>query len=117
MENADIIAISALSLAFILMLSVFRLKKRVTELEVQLQQQHAYGGAGGGMGAASSTGSPTPLNVHNLEIAPDLERRLYLLLAEGKKIQAVKVMREARNLSLRDAKEFVDKLERSGSFR
>ncbi|MFD2878458.1 ribosomal protein L7/L12 [Paenibacillus rhizoplanae] len=38
-------------------------------------------------------------------------------MAEGKKIQAIKVMREARNLGLKEAKDFVDNLEQGGNFR
>lgn len=115
MDNTDIIAILALVLVLLLMLSVFSLKKRVTELESQLAQRDAYGGpAGAGVRMA---GIPTPLFVQNPEIAPDLERRLHLLLAEGKKIQAIKVIREARNLSLKDAKDFIDNLEQGGTFR
>jgi large subunit ribosomal protein L7/L12 len=119
MENTDIIAILALILALLLMLSVFRLKKRVTELESQLAQRDAYGEPAGNIGAAAgrTASIPTPLFVQNPEIAPDLERRLHLLLAEGKKIQAIKVIREARNLSLKDAKDFIDNLEQGGPFR
>ncbi|AIQ58863.1 ribosomal protein L7/L12 [Paenibacillus borealis] len=119
MDNTDIIAILALVLALLLMLSVFSLKKRVAELESQLAQRDAYGGSAGNTMAAGNrmAGIPTPLFVQNPEIAPDLERRLHLLLAEGKKIQAIKVMREARNLSLKDAKDFIDNLEQGGTFR
>lgn len=117
MDNTDIIAILALVLVLLLMLSVFRLKKRVTELESQLAQRDAYGEPGPSGAGGRIAGIPTPLFVQNPEIAPDLERRLHLLLAEGKKIQAIKVMREARNLSLKDAKDFIDNLEQGGTFR
>lgn len=116
MEPTDIIAILAFILTLLLMLSVFSLKRRVSELEGKLRQRDAYGGVYGAS-ANGKAGIPTPLFEQNLEIAPDLERRLHLLLAEGKKIQAIKVIREARNLSLKDAKNFVDNLEQGGTFR
>lgn len=121
MENTDIIAIPALILALLLMLSVSRLKKRVAELESKLAQRDTYGGYAGTAGTAGSARKTpnytAPLVAQNPEIAPDLERRLHLLLAEGKKIQAIKVIREARNLPLKDAKDFIDNLEAGGTFR
>lgn len=112
MDTTDIIAILALVLALLLMLRVFSLKKRVHELEAQLALRDNYGGTAGTAGSSWPPGIPTPLFVQNMEIAPDLERRLHLLLAEGKKIQAIKVIREARNLSLKDAKDYIDNMER-----
>ena len=117
MENTDIIAIAALILALLLMFSVFSLKRRVNELEAQLALRDSYAGYPGNsgvIGTGRAAGVPTPLFVQNMEIAPDLERRLHLLLTEGKKIQAIKVIREARNLSLKDAKDYIDHLEKTG---
>ncbi|NQX47668.1 ribosomal protein L7/L12 [Paenibacillus tritici] len=116
METMDLIAILALVLALLLMLSVFSLKRRVHELESRLAQRDTYGGPSV-QASSRTTDIPTPMFVQNPEIAPDLERRIRLLIAEGKKIQAIKVMREARNLSLKDAKDFVESLEQGGTFR
>lgn len=44
MDTIDLIAILALVLALLLMLSVFSLKRRVNELESRLAQRDAYGG-------------------------------------------------------------------------
>lgn len=117
MDTIDLIAILALVLALLLMISVFSLKRRVNELESRLAQRDAYGGMHSPPASSRAADIPAPLFVQNPELAPDLERRIRLLMAEGKKIQAIKVMREARNLSLKEAKDFVDNLERGGNFR
>lgn len=117
MDTIDLIAILALVLALLLMLSVFSLKRRVNELESRLAQRDAYGGKYSPQQSAELPTSRLPLFVQNPELAPDLERRIRLLLAEGKKIQAIKVMREARNLGLKEAKDFVEDLEQGGTFR
>ncbi|WP_340023766.1 ribosomal protein L7/L12 [Paenibacillus sp. FSL K6-1096] len=116
-QTSDIIAVLALVLALLLMLSVFSLKRRVNELESRLMQRDTYGGTPVSPAASKSSGNPVPMLVQNPEMPPDLERRIRLLLAEGKKIQAIKVMREARNLTLKEAKDFIDSLERGGTFR
>lgn len=117
MDTIDLIAILALVLALLLMLSVFSLKRRVNELESRLAQRDAYGGMSSPPASGRAADIPAPLFVQNPELAPDLERRIRLLMAEGKKIQAIKVMREARNLGLKEAKDFVDNLEQGGNFR
>lgn len=116
-QTSDIIAVIALVLALLLMLSVFSLKRRVNELESRLLQRDAYGGMAAPPASNRTADVPVPMFVQNPEMPPDLERRIRLLMAEGKKIQAIKVMREARNLSLKEAKDFVDHLERGGTFR
>ncbi|MEK3904845.1 MULTISPECIES: ribosomal protein L7/L12 [unclassified Paenibacillus] len=117
MDTIDLIAILALVLALLLMLSVFSLKRRVNELESRLAQRDAYSGTYSSPASGRTADIPAPLFVQNPELAPDLERRIRLLMAEGKKIQAIKVMREARNLGLKEAKDFVEDLERGGTFR
>lgn len=117
MDTIDLIAILALVLALLLMLSVFSLKRRVNELESRLAQRDAYGGMYSPPASGRAADIPAHLFVQNPELAPDLERRIRLLMAEGKKIQAIKVIREERNLGLKEAKDFVDNLEQGGNFR
>ncbi|MBW4080571.1 ribosomal protein L7/L12 [Paenibacillus sp. S150] len=112
MENTDWISAAALALSLLFMLRVISLNKRVNELQSQLERMDSRSATGGGF-IRPGGNAPTPLYVQNMEIAPDLERRLHLLLAEGKKIQAIKVIREARNLSLADAKNYIDEMERN----
>ncbi|WP_379152220.1 ribosomal protein L7/L12 [Paenibacillus sp. sgz5001063] len=110
MQNTDWIPIASLALSSLLMLRVMTLSRRVNDLQSQLERIHSRSGMDGGL-VKPRMDTPTPLHVQNMEFAPDLERRLYLLLAEGKKIQAIKVLREARNLSLKDAKDYVDQMD------
>ncbi|GGH49923.1 hypothetical protein GCM10008014_14710 [Paenibacillus silvae] len=42
----------------------------------------------------------------------DLDRELLDMLRRGNKIQAIKRLREARNLSLKEAKDYVEALDR-----
>ncbi|MNI06775.1 hypothetical protein D3C73_597670 [compost metagenome] len=112
LENTDWISITALVLAMLLLLRVFSLNRRVKDLESQLERIDSRSAMGGGI-IKPGIDAPAPLYAQNMEVAPDLERRLRLLLAEGKKIQAIKVLREARDLSLKDAKNYVDRMEQS----
>lgn len=111
MENADWISLAALVLTMLLMLRVISLNKRVNELQSQLERINSRSGMDGGF-TKTGMDTPTPQFVQNFDLMPDLENRLRLLLAEGKKIQAIKVLREARDLSLKDAKDYIDNLER-----
>ncbi len=110
LENTDWISITALVLAMLLLLRVFSLNRRIKDLESQLERIDSRSVMGGGI-ITPGIDAPTPQYIQNMEVAPDLERRLHLLLAEGKKIQAIKVLREARDLSLKDAKNYVDRME------
>ncbi|MGN7413218.1 ribosomal protein L7/L12 [Paenibacillus sp. SAF-068] len=50
---------------------------------------------------------------HTSQQAPtDLDQELLALIQQGKKIMAIKRLREARGLSLKEAKDYVDSLER-----
>lgn len=110
MQTTDWIPIAALTLSILLMFRVMTLSRRIKDLQSQLERIDSRSGMGGSMFKPSME-TPTPQYVQNMEFAPDLERRLHLLLAEGKKIQAIKVLREARNLSLKDAKDYVDHMD------
>ena len=107
MEITDICAILSLPLSVLLLLKVIILNNRVRELQSELDKRYD-----GSTRSISDNSVPTPLQDHNLEIAPDLERRIRLLLAEEKKIQAIKVIKDARNLTLKDAKTYIDAMQR-----
>ncbi|WP_342435591.1 hypothetical protein NSS79_18260 [Paenibacillus sp. FSL L8-0436] len=110
MENTDWISLAALVLTLLLMLRVISLNKRVNELQSQLERIDSRSAMDGGF-IKTGIAAPTPQFVQNMDLMPDLENRLRLLLAEGKKIQAIKVLREARDLSLMDAKNYIDDME------
>ncbi|BFH62522.1 ribosomal protein L7/L12 [Paenibacillus azoreducens] len=51
-------------------------------------------------------------NSEPLELSPELQARLLNLIAEEKKIKAIKELRVATHLSLKDAKDFIDNMEK-----
>ncbi|MFD0710855.1 ribosomal protein L7/L12 [Paenibacillus sp. GCM10027626] len=53
-----------------------------------------------------------PTNSAPLELDSELQARLLQLIAEEKKIKAIKELREATHLNLKDAKDFIDNLEK-----
>ncbi|MXO79738.1 hypothetical protein GRP75_18360, partial [Paenibacillus sp. OT2-17] len=53
-----------------------------------------------------------PPHILDAGASEDINERLLLLIREGKKIQAIKELRTAKDLSLKDAKDYVDHLEK-----
>lgn len=101
METVEIIALSALALSLLLLLKVFSLQRQLNEIKSDLQ------GPNIGM---KVYGSSRP----NFNVPPssNLDERLRLLLASGKRVQAIKEFKKASGLGLKEAKEYVDNLER-----
>lgn len=111
MDTMDYVAIIALGLGVLLLFRVISLQSQINELRFDLQQSGSrptnISGAPVSSGMYAST-----LDQIDADQTAELEARLRELVAGGKRIQAIKELREARNLSLRDAKEMVDQLER-----
>ncbi|MCU6792325.1 ribosomal protein L7/L12 [Paenibacillus sp. WQ 127069] len=101
METVEIIALSALALSLLLLLKVFSLQRQLNEIKSDLQGPNI---------GPKVYGSSKP----NLNTPPssNLDERLRLLLASGKRIQAIKEFKKASGLGLKEAKDYVDSLER-----
>ncbi|UKS29719.1 ribosomal protein L7/L12 [Paenibacillus sp. HWE-109] len=116
MERAEIIAIISLLISIILMIKLIGQQARINELKYDIERlegrPETYPLPKKPASAASSTSTSTasvyakPL--YALELAPELEQRLQVLLAGGKKIEAIKELRDAAGLSLKAAKDYVD---------
>lgn len=50
------------------------------------------------------------LNVSSEFISPEIEKQILDLLSQGNKIGAIKVLKQEKNMSLKDAKAFIDSL-------
>jgi large subunit ribosomal protein L7/L12 len=96
MESVEWIALSSLILSLVLLLKVFNLQRQLNEIKSDLQgnERLSYSSSG------SASGS----------VPANLDDRLRILVASGKRIQAIKELREVTDLGLREAKEYVDKL-------
>ncbi|ASA21694.1 ribosomal protein L7/L12 [Paenibacillus donghaensis] len=114
METTQIIAVAALILALLLMVKVFSLQGKVNELRSDVARLSSINGHPG-----MTKSAPAPLTVplpyaYSSGAAvtnnADLDARLLSLISQGQKIKAIKEMREATNMSLKDAKDYVDGL-------
>lgn len=107
MERAEILALISLLVSIFLIHKLIGMQARINELKYDVARlegrPEAYPLT---KQAASAPVYAKPLNT--LEIAPELEQRLQLLLAGGKKIEAIKELRDATGLSLKAAKDYVD---------
>ena len=78
------------------------LRRRVEELERRVAAlEWAARGAGAGQPAAAPAAQPNAMGVR---------AEVQQLVMQGKKIQAIKVLREQTGLGLKDAKDIVDRL-------
>ncbi len=69
---------------------------------------------------ALATGSspPAPFRIESVESVPDAVRDMALtLIRDGRKIEAIKVVREHTNWGLKEAKDWVDAVESDPSYR
>ncbi|GAA0853118.1 hypothetical protein GCM10008915_73230 [Bifidobacterium pullorum subsp. gallinarum] len=112
MERTEIIAIVSLLISIFLLLKHFRMQSRINELTSDLARLE---------GRSEVYPPPRPqqpavVDTHFIssgssELSPELEQRLRQLLDEGNKIKAIKELREAMHLSLKDAKDYVDAMD------
>lgn len=106
----EYIAIIALLLSVILLIKVYSLQSRLNDLKSDVERLENRSGIQGT--SLSGTIAATPPHVLDAGVSEDINERLLLLIREGKKIQAIKELRSAKDLSLKDAKDYVDHLEK-----
>ncbi|WP_245583020.1 ribosomal protein L7/L12 [Paenibacillus daejeonensis] len=109
----DYVAIIAMGLGVLLLFRVISLQSQINELRYELRQS---GNQPVGLSTrntiAASDNTGRTLNPLEGDQDAALEARIRELLASGSKIQAIKEVREARSLSLVEAKRLVEQLER-----
>ncbi|WDZ63770.1 ribosomal protein L7/L12 [Paenibacillus polymyxa] len=107
MSAIEYIAIIALLLSVILLIKVYSLQSRLNDLKSDVERLENRSGIQG-----TSLSASTPPHILDAGASEDINERLLLLIREGKKIQAIKELRTAKDLSLKDAKDYVDHLEK-----
>ncbi|WP_422657732.1 ribosomal protein L7/L12 [Paenibacillus sp. EC2-1] len=110
MEFTEIVAVVALILSLLLLIKVFSLQSQLNDVKSDLEWMNNRPNNIGMMNSSSNKEIVSQPKVNDVDA--DLEERLRFMVASNQKIKAIKVLREARNLSLKDAKDYVDQLER-----
>lgn len=110
MATMEFIALIALIISVILLIKVYSLQARLNDLKSDVERLENRSEMSGI--SLSGTAAAAPPHVLNSVVSEDINERLLLLIREGKKIQAIKELRVARDLSLKEAKDYVDGLER-----
>ncbi|PNQ82044.1 ribosomal protein L7/L12 [Paenibacillus sp. F4] len=113
MSAIEYIAIIALLLSVILLIKVYSLQSRLNDLKSDVERLENRSGILGIQGSSlSGTFTATPIHSLDTGDSKEINEKLLLLIREGKKIQAIKELRTAKDLSLKDAKDYVDQLEK-----
>ncbi|WP_181151074.1 ribosomal protein L7/L12 [Paenibacillus sp. PCH8] len=109
-----IIWIISLLLIFVLLVRVSSLQRQVNEMKRDMERLE-NGSTVNTRSEFNSTLSPkeTPLSHTSQPGQADLDQELLAIVQKGNKIVAIKRLREARGLSLKEAKDYVDALARN----
>ncbi|GAS82160.1 ribosomal protein L7/L12 [Paenibacillus amylolyticus] len=113
MEMNTLVWIVLLFLILVLLVRVTSLQRQLNELkrDVDRLENGSNGSARSDFNYTLSPKEASP--AHTSQPAPtDLDQELIALIQQGKKIMAIKRLREARGLSLKEAKDYVDSLDR-----
>lgn len=112
METVEIIALSALVLSLLLLLKVFSLQRQLNEIKFELQSSNLQRDKSEFSKPIHQT-SPSSPDLVRVSPQANIDDRLRMLIASGKRIQAIKEFREVSGSGLKEAKDYVDHLERS----
>lgn len=114
-NTSEILAILALLVSVLLLLRVVTLQAKVNELRDDLDRisRKVNFPTASGYKAAAPSPSPSPVS-SDLPTDQQLyvDERVRQLLNQGKKIQAIKEVRDQLKLSLKDGKDYVEAIER-----
>ncbi|OMF15479.1 hypothetical protein BK131_11465 [Paenibacillus amylolyticus] len=113
MEMNTLVWIVLLLLILVLLVRVTSLQRQLNELkrDVERLENGTISSARSDFNYTLSPKEAPP--AHTSQPAPtDLDQELIALIQQGKKIMAIKRLREARGLSLKEAKDYVDSLDR-----
>ncbi|WP_162341511.1 ribosomal protein L7/L12 [Paenibacillus paridis] len=112
METVEILALSALVLSLLLLLKVFSLQRQLNEIKFELQSPHLRRDKSEFSKPLHQT-SPSSPDLARVSPQANIDDRLRMLIASSKRIQAIKEFREVSGSGLKEAKDYVDHLERS----
>ncbi|APO46152.1 hypothetical protein BS614_20395 [Paenibacillus xylanexedens] len=113
MEMNTLVWIVLLLLIFVLLVRVTSLQRQLNELKRDVERLE-NGSISGTRSDFNYTLSPKEAASPSHTSQPaqtDLDQELLTLIQQGKKIMAIKRLREARGLSLKEAKDYVDSLD------
>lgn len=111
METVEIIAVSALILSLLLLLKIVSLQRQLNEIKLELQRSNSREGMAD-LPRPNLTRPPLSPSIPPVSPAANIDERLLMLISAGKRIQAIKEYREVHNVGLKEAKDYVDDLER-----
>ncbi|MEC0248985.1 ribosomal protein L7/L12 [Paenibacillus chitinolyticus] len=110
METIEMIAVGALILALLLLIKVFSLQSRVNAIQSDLEW--LKGRAEGQTINRLKPSAPAVSDKPASEQLSLLDERVHHLLAQGDKIKAIKIVRAEQGIGLKEAKDYVENLER-----
>jgi large subunit ribosomal protein L7/L12 len=113
MEMNTLVWIVLLFLIFVLLVRVTSLQRQLNELkrDVERLENVSISGTRSDFNYTLSPKEASPSHTSQ-PAQTDLDQELLTLIQQGKKIMAIKQLREARGLSLKEAKDYVDSLDR-----
>ncbi|MCP1427255.1 large subunit ribosomal protein L7/L12 [Paenibacillus xylanexedens] len=113
MEMNTLVWIVLLLLIFVLLVRVTSLQRQLNELKRDVERLE-NGSTDSVRSDFNYTLSPKEASLSHTSqpVQTDLDQELLTLIQQGKKIMAIKRLREARGLSLKEAKDYVDSLDR-----
>lgn len=113
MEMNTLVWIVLLLLILVLLVRVTSIQRQLNELKRDVERLE-NGSTVSARSDFNYTLSPKEaVPSHTSQPVPtDLDQELLALIQQGKKIMAIKRLREARGLSLKEAKDYVDSLDR-----
>ncbi|ETT47823.1 ribosomal protein L7/L12 [Paenibacillus sp. FSL H7-689] len=113
MEMNTLVWIVLLLLIFVLLVRVTSLQRQLNELKRDVERLE-NGSTDSVRSDFNYTLSPKEASLSHTSqpTQTDLDQELLTLIQQGKKIMAIKRLREARGLSLKEAKDYVDSLDR-----
>ncbi|MFD7522545.1 ribosomal protein L7/L12 [Paenibacillus chitinolyticus] len=110
METIEWVAAGALILSLLLLVKVFSLQSRINAIQDDLEwlKGRAEGQVVNRIKPSTAAQSEKPASAQ----ISLLDERVHHLLVQGDKIKAIKLVREKSGMGLKEAKDYVDNLER-----
>ncbi|MGO4547713.1 ribosomal protein L7/L12 [Paenibacillus sp. 2TAB23] len=112
MDIVEFVASSALILSLLLLLKVISLQKQLNEMKSTMDWSNNRADSSV-LPKSSLSSSPSSPSKNRAGSQSNIDERLRMLTASGKRIQAIKEFRKASGVGLKEAKEYVDHLERA----
>ncbi|MFS0837509.1 ribosomal protein L7/L12 [Paenibacillus sp. 1P03SA] len=110
METIEMVAVGALILALLLLIKVFSLQSRINDIQSDLEWLKGRA-EGTTVNRLKPAEDPRPDKSASAQNSL-LDERVQHMLAQGDKIKAIKLVRMELGIGLKEAKDYVENLER-----